>query len=84
MLGLGFVLEPEVVTPVVETFGIGGSTVRMVGIGILVALVGWLIFVGTPRKFGRGAWVIKLPSAKLTALQMVIGIVDLACCAAIL
>jgi len=84
VLGLGFVLEPEVVTPVVEAFGIGGSAVRMVGIGILVALVGWLIFVSSPRKFGRGAWVIKLPTARLTALQMVIGIVDLACCAAIL
>jgi uncharacterized membrane protein YbhN (UPF0104 family) len=84
VLGLGFVLEPEVVTPVVEPLGIGGSTVQMVGFAILAALAGWLVFVSVPRQFGAGAWVIKLPSAKLSALQMVIGIVDLACTASIL
>jgi uncharacterized membrane protein YbhN (UPF0104 family) len=55
-----------------------------VGAVILAALVGWLIFVAVPRQFGSGAWVIKLPSAKLTFLQMLIGIVDLSCTAMIL
>lgn len=84
VLGLGFVLEPEVVTPVVQQIGIGGNVVRIVGFAILAALIGWLIFVSVPRQFGSGAWVIKLPSAKLTGLQMVIGVIDLACCSAIL
>ncbi len=84
VLGLGFVLEPWVVTPVVAPFGIGGDTVRIVGALILAALIGWLIFVAAPRQFGSGAWVIKLPSAKLTFLQMIIGIVDLSCTAMIL
>ncbi len=84
VLGLGFVLEPWVVTPVVAPFGIGGDTVRIVGVVILLILLGWLFFVSVPRQFGAGAWVVKLPSAKLTGLQMVIGIVDLACTAMIL
>ncbi len=84
VLGLGFVLEPYVVGPMVEGLGIGGGTVRMVGAVILAALAGWLIFVASPRGFGSGAWRINLPSAPLTALQMVIGIVDLTFCAAIL
>lgn len=83
VLGLGFVLEPEVVTPVVQQIGIGGDVVRIVGVVILAALAGWLVFVSRPRQFGSGAWVIKLPSARLTFLQMVIGVVDLACCSAI-
>jgi glycosyltransferase 2 family protein len=84
VLGLGFVLEPYVVGPMVEGFGIGGGTVRLVGCAILAVLAGWLVFVSRPRSFGSGAWRINLPSAPLTALQMVIGIIDLACCAAIL
>lgn len=84
VLGLGFVLEPEVVTPVVQRIGIDGNIVRVVGLAILAALLGWLIFVSVPRQFGSGAWVIKLPSARLTGLQMVIGVVDLAFCSAIL
>lgn len=84
VLGLGFVLEPEVVAPVVRTIGLGGDAVRIAGFVVLAALAAWLIFVSVPRQFGSGAWVIKLPSAKLTGLQMAIGVVDLACCSAIL
>lgn len=84
VLGLGFVLEPEVVTPVVQQIGIGGGAVRIAGFVVLGALAAWLLFVATPRQFGSGAWVIKLPSARLTGLQMLIGVIDLAFCSAIL
>jgi glycosyltransferase 2 family protein len=84
VLGLGFVLEPWVVTPVVAPLGISGDMVRIVGVIILAVLAGWLFFVSRPRQFGSGTWQIKLPTARLTFLQMVIGIVDLACTAMIL
>lgn len=84
VLGLGFVLEPWVVTPVVAPLGISGDMVRVVGVLVLAVLAGWLFFVSRPRQFGSGTWQIKLPTAKLTFLQMVIGIVDLSCTAMIL
>lgn len=84
VLGLGFVLEPWVVAPILEPLGIGGDVVRLFGFLVLAALGGWLVFVSVPRQFGSGAWIVKLPNAKLTSLQMLIGIVDLACTASIL
>ena len=79
VLGLGFLLEPEVVTPVVEQIGINGNMVRMVGAAVLLALFGWLLFVSKPRSICTGAWAIQLPTTRLTALQLVIGVIDLAC-----
>ena len=36
----------------------------------------------TPRALGRNNWVVTLPNGPLTLLQIAIGIIDLACCAA--
>jgi uncharacterized membrane protein YbhN (UPF0104 family) len=35
----------------------------------------------TPRVIGRQNWQVRLPNGPLTLLQIVIGIVDLSCCA---
>jgi len=55
---------------------------RLIAITALVVLsayVGW-IWV-KPRVIGRAGWTVTLPGGPLTLLQIVIGIVDLACCA---
>lgn len=84
VLALGFMLEPEVVTPILSHVGLGGTTVRIAGALMFAALIGWLIFVAVPRRIGKGAWAINLPSGRTTALQMAIGLVDLMCCASVL
>ena len=49
-------------------------------IGVLVTYVAWVW--RTPRVVGRQNWLVELPNGPLTLLQIVIGIIDLACCAA--
>lgn len=83
VLGLGFSLEPEVVAPIAEHIGLGATQVRIVGLGLLAALVGWLIFVAWPRQVGRGMWTIRLPGTGLTGFQMLIGLADICLCAGI-
>jgi glycosyltransferase 2 family protein len=56
---------------------------RGIGIAILVALAGYIIWVSAaPRHIGRDNWTVMLPGGKLTFLQILIGIVDLACATA--
>ncbi|HEY2138134.1 MAG TPA: lysylphosphatidylglycerol synthase domain-containing protein [Xanthobacteraceae bacterium] len=47
---------------------------------ILFAYVAWVW--QTPRVIGRQNWEVALPNGPLTVLQIFIGIIDLACCAA--
>ncbi len=46
---------------------------------MLAAYVAWVW--RTPRVIGRQNWEVRLPSGPLTLLQIVIGMVDLSCCA---
>jgi len=49
-------------------------------LGVLVAYVAWVW--RTPRVIGWQNWEVTLPNGRLTLLQIVIGIIDLGCCAA--
>src|SRR4030088_1848831 len=49
-------------------------------LGVLVAYVAWVW--RTPRVIGWQNWEVTLPNGRLTLLQIVIGIIDLSCCAA--
>jgi uncharacterized membrane protein YbhN (UPF0104 family) len=54
---------------------------RLIGIGGLVAIVLYLVWLAAaPREIGQHGWKVVLPSARLTVLQIVIGIVDLGFC----
>ena len=59
-----------------------GSTAssRSLLLALLAAYVGW-VWV-KPRVIGRDGWQVSLPGGPLTLVQIVIGIIDLACCAA--
>jgi uncharacterized membrane protein YbhN (UPF0104 family) len=54
--------------------------IAFAALGLLAGYVAW-VWV-KPRVIGRSDWVVTLPGGPLTLLQIVIGIVDLACCAA--
>jgi uncharacterized membrane protein YbhN (UPF0104 family) len=80
VLGLGFVIHPEAASavdflpPIIN---------RVIGFGLLAALAAYVLWASlAPRVFGRGKWSLVLPTGKLTLLQIVIGVVDLTCCAA--
>ena len=56
---------------------------RTLAIGVVIALAIYVAWVWrTPRIIGRQNWEVALPNGPLTLLQIAIGIVDLACCAA--
>jgi glycosyltransferase 2 family protein len=57
---------------------------RLIGIGGIVAIfayLGWLTLGEERRELGQNGWKVVLPSAPLTLLQILIGVVDLGFCA---
>ena len=79
VLGFGFAYHPEAASAIDQ---LPLWLNRALGIAALVVLVGYIAWVWrTPRIIGRQNWQVQLPNGPLTLLQIVIGIVDLGCCA---
>jgi glycosyltransferase 2 family protein len=79
VLGLGMVYAPAAASAVDH---LPAGVNRAIGIAALVALVGYVAFVGrAQRSFGSDRWQVTLPNARLTMVQIVIGIADLTFCA---
>jgi len=57
---------------------------RLIALGVIAAIVGyfvWLSLDPNRRELGQNGWKVVLPSARLTLLQILIGVVDLGFCA---
>ncbi len=57
---------------------------RLIAIALLAAIAGYLVWIATGkgrRQLGQNGWKVMLPSAPLTMLQILIGVVDLGFCA---
>src|SRR6476620_10716790 len=57
---------------------------RLIAIGCLAGIAAyfiWLLMGKNRRELGQNGWKVVLPSARLTLLQMLIGVVDLSFCA---
>jgi uncharacterized membrane protein YbhN (UPF0104 family) len=57
---------------------------RLIALGCLAgiaAYIAWLVMGKNRRELGQNGWKVMLPSARLTLLQMLIGVVDLGFCA---
>jgi glycosyltransferase 2 family protein len=79
MLGFGFAYHPQAASDIDQ---LPFWANRVLGIFALAVLAGYIAWVWrTPRVIGRQNWQVRLPSGPLTLLQIVIGIVDLSCCA---
>jgi len=79
VLGLGIAYEPEAAAAIDQLpLWLNRGAAIMVLL-VLVAYVGWVW--QAPRMIGRQNWEVRLPGGPLTLLQIVIGIVDLSCCA---
>src|ERR1043166_7192608 len=79
VLGLGIAFQPQAASAI-DRLPVWFN--RLLGIAALAILVGYVAWVwAKPRVIGRSDWVVTLPGGPLTLLQIVIGIVDLSCCA---
>jgi uncharacterized membrane protein YbhN (UPF0104 family) len=79
VLGLGVAIEPSAASAVDQ---LPPSINRVIACGMLLVLASYVAWVwSAPRAIGRGGWVVRLPNGPSTLLQILIGIVDLSCCA---
>jgi len=79
VLGLGIAYEPQAASAIDQLPPWINRVIALLALGGLGAYVAW-VWV-KPRVIGRADWTVKLPGGPLTLLQIVIGIIDLACCA---
>src|SRR5258708_25418120 len=57
---------------------------RLIAIGCLAGIAAyfaWLVMGKNRRELGQNGWKVVLPSARLTLVQVLIGVVDLGFCA---
>lgn len=80
VLGLGITYAPAAASAIDQLPPWANRTIALVALGVLCFYVAWVWRI--PRTIGRQNWEVTLPNGRLTLLQIVIGIVDLACCAA--
>ena len=80
VLGLGIFYAPEAASAINQMPPWFNRVLAVVTLAVLTAYVIWVWI--RPRIIGRSNWQVTLPGGPLTLLQILIGIVDLACCAA--
>ena len=80
VLGLGVLYSPQAARALDQLPLWSNRLLALVILAMLAAYVAW-VWV-KPRVIGREGWQVTLPGGPLTLLQIGIGIVDLACCAA--
>jgi uncharacterized membrane protein YbhN (UPF0104 family) len=79
VLGFGFAYHPEAAAAIDQ---MPAWLNRVLGIAALTVLLTYVLWVSSaPRVIGRQNWEVRLPSGRLTLLQIAIGIVDLGFCA---
>jgi glycosyltransferase 2 family protein len=80
VLGLGILDAPQAARALDQLPLWANRVVALVILALLSAYVIWAWV--KPRVIGRDGWQVTLPGGALTLIQIAIGIVDLACCAA--
>lgn len=79
VLGLGIAYEPQAASAIDQ---LPVWLNRGIAIVILLVLVSYIAWVwSAPRMIGRFNWEVRLPGGPLTLIQVVLGILDLSCCA---
>jgi glycosyltransferase 2 family protein len=79
MLGLGILDAPQAARAIDQLPLWANRVFAMMVLAALAAYIAWVS--ARPRLIGREGWQVRLPGGTMTLLQMVIGIVDLSCCA---
>ncbi|MFH1345440.1 MAG: YbhN family protein [Pseudomonadota bacterium] len=81
VLGIGMAWHPEAASAMDL---LPPAVNRLIAIGCLAGIAAyfvWLVTGKTRRELGQNGWKVVLPSARLTLLQIAIGVVDLGFCA---
>lgn len=81
-LGFGILIVPEAASAIDK---LPHEINRAIGAALLIGLVVYVLWVGLrPRTVGvgEGKWNVTLPGYRPTIVQIVMGVVDLTCCAA--
>jgi hypothetical protein len=80
VLGLGILDAPQAARALDQLPLWANRVIALLLLALLAAYVSWVWI--KPRIIGRDGWQVQLPGGPLTLIQIAIGIVDLACCAA--
>src|SRR3954464_15544911 len=81
VLGIGMTLHPAAASSMDQ---LPLAVNRLIAIGLLVAIfayLGWLAIGKNRRQLRQNGWKVMLPSAQLTLVQILIGVIDLGFCA---
>ena len=79
VLGFGMLWHPEAASAM-DLLPLAIN--RLIGAACLVGIAAYLLWLAHgPREIGQNGWKVRLPSARLTMLQIVIGVIDLGFCA---
>ncbi|MDQ8728528.1 YbhN family protein [Bradyrhizobium sp. LHD-71] len=81
VLGIGMIWHPDAATPMNL---LPAEINRLIGVGCVAGIIAYLVWLAAApgrRELGQNGWKVVLPSARLTLLQIAIGVVDLGFCA---
>jgi uncharacterized membrane protein YbhN (UPF0104 family) len=81
VLGIGMSWHPAAASAMDQLPPAINRLIAIGGIAAIVSYLGWLSFGEIRRELGQNGWKVVLPSARLTLLQILIGVVDLGFCA---
>src|SRR3954451_18238252 len=81
VLGIGMTWHPGAASAMDQLPEAINRLIALGGIVAIVAYLGWLSLGDNRRELGQNGWKVVLPSARLTLLQILIGVVDLGFCA---
>jgi hypothetical protein len=79
VLGFGFIYHPAAASDIDQLPLWMNRALGIIALTVLASYIAWVW--RTPRIIGRQNWEVRLPSGPLTLLQIVIGMIDLSCCA---
>jgi len=79
VLGLGLTTHPDAAANITQLPALANRTIAL---ACLLGIAGYLAWLAIkPRELGRNGWKVTLPSARLTLVQILIGVIDLGFCA---
>src|SRR5450631_3280216 len=81
VLGIGMALHPWAASAMDQLPPAVNRLIALGGIAAIVSYMVWLTMGSERRELGQNGWKVTLPSAPLTLLQILIGVVDLGFCA---
>ncbi len=81
VLGIGMAWQPSAASAMDQLPAALNRLIALGVVGAIVAYLAWLVVGEERRELGQNGWMVKLPSAPLTMVQILIGVVDLGFCA---